>query len=184
MPASRRIAVSSAIALVVAALACGGSMTPSASTAAAPAAAAAPATTDQLEPAFPPAPPDTSAAIRSRAVEMMMQRIAGKENMPAESAFTNVQVFKRVPAGRFLGIMNSFGHSLGVSCGFCHVPGRWSSDEKPTKQIARDMLAFVGKVNGELRQIPNLPDSNARVSCATCHRGQPKPFPNGERRGG
>jgi len=179
---SRRIALLSTTALAVTALACGGSS--AATTTATPAPSPAPAqATTGLTPAFPPPPVDSFAPMRARAVQMMMQRIAGKANMPAESVFTNVKVLRRVPAGRLLGIMNNgFGRSLGVSCGFCHVPGKWASDEKPTKQIAREMMAFSGKVNAALKSIPNLPDSNASVGCATCHRGQAKPFPNGEAR--
>lgn len=185
----RRIALLSMIASAVAAFACGSSSAATTTTATpAPTPAQGPNRAPMpmgTTPAFASPPADSFAPLRARAVEAMMQRIAGKENMPAESVFTNVKVLRRVPAGRLLGIMNNgFGRSLGVSCGFCHVPGKWASDEKPTKQIARDMMAFSGKVNAELKNIPNLPDSNATVNCSTCHRGQAKPFPNGEARGG
>lgn len=122
------------------------------------------------------APVDSFAALRARAIAGMLQRIAGKESAPAESVFQNVKVLKGVPASRFLGIMNDgFGHALGVSCGFCHVPGQWASDQKPNKDVARDMLALVTRVNTDLTAMRNLPDSNARIGCITCHGGRQKP---------
>ena len=102
---------------------------------------------------------DTLAPLRQRAVSAMLQRIAGRESAPAESVFQNVKVLKGVPAGRFLEIMNDgFGHGLGVSCGFCHVPGQWASDQKPNKNTARDMIRMVDNVNGDLRSMTGLPD--------------------------
>ena len=123
------------------------------------------------------APADTLGALRQRAVAAMLQRIAGRENAPAESVFQNVKVLKGVPAGRFLEIMNDgFGHGLGVSCGFCHVPGQWASDQKPNKNTARDMIRMVSTINGDLRSMSGLPDSQPMVGCITCHRMAPKPL--------
>jgi hypothetical protein len=121
-------------------------------------------------------PVDSFAAQRQRAVTAMLQRIAGKENAPAESVFRNIKTLKGVSAARLLATMNeSFGHGLGVSCGFCHVPGQWASDEKPNKNIARDMIAMVGRVDADLKSMRNLPDSSPSISCMTCHRGERKP---------
>jgi photosynthetic reaction center cytochrome c subunit len=120
---------------------------------------------------------DTLGALRSRAVAGMLQRIAGRENAPAESVFQNVKVLKGVPAQRFLEIMNDgFGHGLGVSCGFCHVPGQWASDQKPNKNTTRDMLRMVNTINGDLRSMTGLPDAQPMVGCITCHRMAPKPL--------
>jgi hypothetical protein len=123
------------------------------------------------------APVDSFAAVRARAVAGMLQRISGRENAPAESVFQNIKVLKGVPAGRFLEVMNdAFGHGLGVSCGFCHMPGQWASDQKPNKDVARDMLAMVTRVNTDLRAMRNLPDSNPMIGCITCHGGRQKPM--------
>jgi len=122
-------------------------------------------------------PVDSFSAQRQRAVSAMLQRIAGREHAPAESVFKNIKVLKGVPAGQLLAVMNdSFGHGLGVSCGFCHVPGQWDSDQKPNKNIARDMIAMAGRVNAALRSMRNLPDSNPMIGCITCHRVQQKPL--------
>jgi photosynthetic reaction center cytochrome c subunit len=119
---------------------------------------------------------DTLAPLRQRAVAAVLQRIAGRENEPAENVFQNVKLLKGVPAGRFLEIMNDgFGHGLGVGCGFCHVPGQFASDERPNKNVARDMITMVNRINGELRGMSNLPDQAPRIGCITCHRMARKP---------
>jgi Photosynthetic reaction centre cytochrome C subunit len=128
-------------------------------------------------PSAAPAPAtDSLAPLRQRAVSATLMRISGRENAPAESVFQNVKILKGVPAARFLEIMNDgFGHGLGVGCGFCHVPGQWASDQKPNKDVARSMLQMVNRINGDLRAVPNLPDSQPMVGCITCHRMAAKP---------
>lgn len=143
---------------------------------------ASPPAAATTSPAPMAAPTDSFAALRQRAVAGLRQRITGKEAEPAESVFQNIKTLKRVPAGRLLAIMDdAFGHGLGVSCGFCHVPGQWASDQKPNKDVARDMLAMVGRINADLKAMGNLPDSNATIGCMTCHRGQQKPLLNAPR---
>ena len=103
--------------------------------------------------------------------------IAGKEEQPAVDLFNNIQQYKGVTAGRFLRIMEfGFTVALGVDCTHCHKPGAWDSDDKPTKQIARDMSAMLNAINNEfLKKIPNLRSTNPQVNCTTCHRGQKRP---------
>jgi hypothetical protein len=140
--------------------------------------AAAPAPAPAVVPSVAPvAAGDTLGPQRQRAVANQLQRIAGRENAPAESVFQNIKVLKGVPAGRLLQIMNDgFGHGLGQSCGFCHVPGQWASDQKPNKDVARAMLQMVNRINADLRATPNLPDSQPMVGCITCHRMAAKPI--------
>jgi hypothetical protein len=120
-----------------------------------------------------PAPPFDQAA----ALADLKKFIAGKEEQPAVDVFNNIQHYKGVTAGRFLRIMEfGFTVALGVDCTHCHAPGVWDSDEKPTKQIARDMSAMVTAINNEyLKKIPNLRSTNPQVNCTTCHRGQRRP---------
>ena len=103
--------------------------------------------------------------------------IAGREEQPAVDVFNNIQTYTGVTAGRFLRIMEfGFTVALGVDCTHCHKPGTWDSDEKPTKQIARDMTAMLNAINNEyLKKIPNLRSTNPQVNCTTCHRGQKRP---------
>lgn len=105
----------------------------------------------------------------------LTKAIAGKEKEPAEQVFKNIQLFKGRPAENVLRTMNAFSRALGVSCTHCHTPGQWEKEDLPTKQIARDMVAMVGKINGELlKGIKNI-GGKTNVSCSTCHRGQPIP---------
>ena len=120
-----------------------------------------------------------NAARRDSGAAMVLRSIAGRENQPAESVFKNIKIFKGVPAGRLVNIMNNgFGRSLGVSCGFCHVPGKWDLDDKEEKNTARLMFAMVQTINRDyISKVPT--DSGAPkpvVNCFTCHRGNPRPM--------
>ncbi|NUQ10842.1 MAG: c-type cytochrome [Gemmatimonadaceae bacterium] len=119
------------------------------------------------------APPFDQAA----ALAELRKFIAGREEMPAVEVFNNVQQYRNATAGRFLRIMEfGFTVALGVDCTHCHRPGAWDSDEKPTKQIAREMSVMMAAINNEhLRRIPNLRSTNPQVNCTTCHRGQRRP---------
>jgi hypothetical protein len=72
-----------------------------------------------------------------------------------------------------------FGRSLGVGCRHCHSPGEWEREDKPQKQIARDMMAMTRTITDEmLPKIPHLKSEHPTVNCTTCHRGQVKPALN------
>jgi len=117
---------------------------------------------------------------QAQALADLRKSIAGKENEPAENVFKNIQLFKGMPAGRLLRVMElGYARSLGVTCTHCHIPGEWAKEDKPTKQIARDMAAMVSAINGQhLKQIKNLKGESPVVNCTTCHRGQIKPALN------
>ena len=120
-----------------------------------------------------------TAARRDSGAAMVLRSIAGRENQPAESVFKNIKVLKGVPAGRLVNIMNmGFGRSLGVSCGFCHVPGKWDLDDKQEKNTARIMIAMVGAINRDyLAKVPvDSGHPPPTASCFTCHRGMPRPM--------
>jgi hypothetical protein len=119
-------------------------------------------------------------AEREKYVQEVLAAIKGREKEPAEAVFKNIQRFKGVPAGRLPMIMNmGFGRSLGVSCTHCHVPGEWEKEDKPQKQIAREMSALSEKINKELLPaIKNLDSKQPLVNCTTCHRGEVKPATN------
>lgn len=123
---------------------------------------------------------DTTDFDQEKALKELREGIKGRENEPAGLVFDNIKTFERLPADRLLRIMEmGFSKSLGVNCTHCHNPNDWGSEEKPQKQIARDMMAMVGKINSELlRTIENLDSENPTVNCTTCHRGQVKPASN------
>ena len=117
---------------------------------------------------------------QAQALAKLRESIAGKENEPAEKVFKNIQLLKGIPAARLLRIMElGYSRSLGVTCTHCHVPPEWEKEDKPTKQIARDMAAMAANINNEqLKKIKNLKSENPAVNCTTCHRGQIKPALN------
>ena len=123
---------------------------------------------------------DTTEFDQEKALEQLREKIAGKEDQPASEVFENIKVFKKVPAGRMLRIMEmGFTRSLGVNCTHCHNPKDWASEEKDQKQIARDMMAMSAKINNELlTSIKNLDSEKPTVNCTTCHRGEVKPATN------
>jgi len=114
---------------------------------------------------------------QAQALADLRKAIAGQESKPAGEVFKNIQMLKTMPAGRLLAVMErGFARSLGVTCTHCHVAGAWEKEDKPTKQIAREMWAMVSVINSDqLKNIKNLKGPNSIVNCTTCHRGQTKP---------
>ena len=110
----------------------------------------------------------------------LRKKIAEQKDKPAEDVFKNIQQLKGVAAGRLLAIMEiGYSKSLGVDCTHCHDVEQWEKDEKPTKQITREMVLMVRTINNEqLRKIKNLRSENPVINCTTCHRGQTKPALN------
>jgi hypothetical protein len=123
-----------------------------------------------------PSPPPLSAE-EAAAVAELKKSIAGKEETPSKDVFKNVQIFGSLPAGRLLMMMErGYTRSLGVSCVHCHVVGKWESDEKTEKGIAREMVGMARAINEQyLKKIANIKSQSASVSCSTCHRGQARP---------
>jgi len=117
---------------------------------------------------------ETAQPQRNRNIVALEKQIAGKEQLPAEQVFENIQTFKGMPAIQVLRIMEqAFTPNLGVGCNHCHVPQQWASDDKPTKSIARRMWTMRAAWQEEVRTASGNPD--AVVTCYTCHKGQPKP---------
>ena len=113
---------------------------------------------------------------REKHLSTLRALIKGKEKLPADSVFKNIRSMKGMPAGRLLAIMDvAYSQSLGVSCGHCHNTDKWESEEKPQKQIARDMAAFMGKTKELLKDVKGLKSENPTINCTTCHRGAVKP---------
>jgi hypothetical protein len=110
----------------------------------------------------------------------LAKRIAGQETKPASEVFKNIQLLKAMPAGRLLKVMElGYSKSLGVNCAHCHVVDQWEKDDKPTKQITREMIKMAGTINNDyLKSIKNLKSASPIINCTTCHRGQLKPALN------
>ncbi len=93
---------------------------------------------------------------------------ATQQPKTAEQAFKNIKVIKNMPASQLQSAMSFMAASLGVDCSYCHTPPAMEKDEKATKETARRMLTMVDEIN------KNFGDKIS-VTCATCHRGKPKP---------
>lgn len=116
------------------------------------------------------------------AIAKLREQIKGKEQLPASEVFKNIQtpMLKQRPAAQLLAVMEfGFARSLGVNCTHCHVPDKWEGEDKPQKQIARDMSAMAARINTELlKGIKNLKSESPTINCTTCHRGEVKPALN------
>jgi Photosynthetic reaction centre cytochrome C subunit len=110
----------------------------------------------------------------------VLEKIASRENEPAEKVFKNIQIpwLKNTPAVRFLRIMNlGYSRALGVACTHCHVEQDFSSDDKRPKRAARDMAYMHKAINDQLQKMQNLdlkPEQRF-INCTTCHRGAINP---------
>jgi len=121
--------------------------------------------------------------INDRFAKQLSEKIAARENEPAEKVFKNIQIpwLKNTPAGRFLRIMNlGYSRALGVACTHCHVEQDFASDDKRPKRAAREMAVMHKMINDQLVKMENLelkPEQRF-VNCSTCHRGAINPAAN------
>ncbi len=125
-------------------------------------------------------PQDSLSQDRLKHVNEIKEMIKGKEDMPADSVYKNLQAISGFKAGLLPLVMNKWSIALGVSCGYCHEKGSWESDAKPEKLIARKMAGVSSVVIDYLKTIKELKTKNPVINCATCHRGQIKPALNVE----
>jgi len=105
---------------------------------------------------------------------------------PPEEGYKNLKVLPKNTTHDQLGkIMHEFNHDLGVKCNFCHAPSKdtsnhhpdFASDDKPEKNVAREMMRMTLKINKKFFETkhPMIGDSSLTISCMTCHHGQPHP---------
>lgn len=114
---------------------------------------------------------------RRAQVDSIMRTIAGREQEPAGTVFKNVKLLKSMPAGEFLRNMDvTYGRGLGMSCGNCHVLGKYDDDTRKNKRVARDMQEMTDYINTvRLAGIKELDEDHVKVTCVTCHAGQGHP---------
>ena len=129
-------------------------------------------------------PPSRDSLVKLRAVYVaqIMQKIAGRENQPAEQVFENIQVLKGISAAELVRKMDKdYGEALSWNCTNCHrfaPQGNFASDTSNDKRRARFMQQMQNDIN--LVTLPKLyPKDTPKVTCATCHRGYNEP-PEGE----
>lgn len=122
-----------------------------------------------------PSPTDTNGWF----LKQWAERIAGREDEPAERVFKNVQYLKTVRASLLLTIMDiGYSRALGVTCTHCHVEQDFASDDKRPKRAAREMAAMHRTINQQLAKMDNLGSDpqNRAINCSTCHRGAIQPL--------
>src|SRR5262245_64075021 len=85
--------------------------------------------------------------------------LAGQTGRFPPDSLVNVRVIPRsTPVIEVIGTMRNFAGDLGVRCQFCHVGEEglplerfdFTSDEKRTKQVARQMMLMVQEINRRL----------------------------------
>src|SRR5260370_25089584 len=79
-------------------------------------------------------------------------------------------MLKDVPSDQLLQGMQFITSSLGVQCEYCHSENAFDKDDKKPKQTARKMMQMMFAINS------NNFDSQQKVTCYSCHRGNPKPL--------
>ena len=105
---------------------------------------------------------------------------------PADEKPKNLKVLpKNISHEELIKIMRGYSKSLGVHCDFCHKkieegnPPKldFASDEKDEKRIARKMMKMTNAINKKyIAKIEN--GSLDRITCVTCHMGNPHPTIN------
>jgi photosynthetic reaction center cytochrome c subunit len=117
------------------------------------------------------------------AFAVLMSNVMAQEPPAAGATRPNLRVLQALPEAQLFPMMNLIADSLGVQCDYCHVQAKpdfsktpsnaggwvWSSDDKPQKRTARDMMRMVIDLNA------NRFPGGARISCYTCHRGATQP---------
>lgn len=101
----------------------------------------------------------------------------GQAQVPDE--FTNLKILPEdITKPELVATMRGFAGALGVRCSYCHVgPDNlqgmdFATDERPTKQTARQMMRMVAAINsGHLAGIETSSETKVTVSCKTCHGG-------------
>ena len=129
--------------------------------------------------------------MRFRSVGVLLLLAAPAGAAQAQGKFppdslVNVQVIpKSTRVIDVIGQMRNFTGWLGVRCQFCHLgeEGKplaefnFVSDDKRTKQVARQMMRMVLEINQRLDTLPGRTAPGLEVTCGTCHRGTSRPVP-------
>jgi len=80
-------------------------------------------------------------------------------------------------------VMDEWKEALGVKCNFCHAAQKenprkldFASDEKPEKNVAREMYRMTGRINKKFFDYKKTAENpDPPVGCMTCHHGKPHP---------
>jgi hypothetical protein len=111
--------------------------------------------------------------------------IAAIERSPEKNEYENLQVLPKDISSKELQhiMVDEFQDGLGVGCGFCHAQKKgsllldYASDEKPEKEIARNMMRMTMEINNKYFEVekPVIGNDLLVVTCTSCHKGTPHP---------
>ena len=104
---------------------------------------------------------------------------------PPDSLINTHVIPRSTPVMQVVGMMRDFAGGLGVRCQYCHVGQEgmpleqfdFAVDDKRTKLVARQMMRMTQEINRRLDTLPGRTSPGLAVTCATCHRGAPRPVP-------
>jgi hypothetical protein len=121
------------------------------------------------------------AALALLAASTLGAQRAGK--FPPDSLVNTQVIPHTTPVIQVVGQMRNIASWLGVRCQYCHVGEEgqpleqfnFTSDEKRTKVIARQMMLMVREINRRLDTLPQRGTPAIPVTCQTCHRGVSRP---------
>src|SRR5688500_11626234 len=103
---------------------------------------------------------------------------------PPESTHKNLKVLpKNISHEDLDKVMDEWKEALGVKCNFCHAPQKdnprkldHASDEKPEKNITREMFKMTGRINKKFFNYKKTAENPVPpVGCMTCHHGKAHP---------
>lgn len=106
---------------------------------------------------------------------------------PAKDKPRNLKVLpKDISEDSLYTIMTEFEHALGVKCGSCHVmkdtanKEDYASDALSNKETTRTMMRMTMDINKKYYGQENTFLYPGKVTCFTCHRGNPEPTSGNE----
>ena len=124
---------------------------------------------------------DTLMNDREKYLTFLRDSLKGKETLPADSVFKNIQTLKGKSTEQVLSIMNNWGHALGVSCKFCHEVNNWASEKSRNHLRTREMVVMNDALNKDL--LANMKGFRQPVTmgCISCHNEMKEPTHDGPR---
>lgn len=121
---------------------------------------------------------DTMMTDRQKYITDIKTKLGDKINLPADSVFKNVKTLKGKSAEQLLSIMDNWGHSLGVTCKFCHDLNDFAS-EKPRHFLqTREMVDMTTRINKEVLASLKTFRQPVVMGCMGCHNEMKEPREN------
>jgi len=120
-----------------------------------------------------------------RLIAILLLLLTGQSAAPQPPAIVDtptVRVLTGLTVHEFETEMQLMTQALGVSCGTCHVPRNFSSENNARKPVARRMIEMTKAINQQFFPEHKPADGESRlgrITCFTCHQGElhPKPQP-------